>query len=120
MLVALALQVAAVTIPSPPFDWSGLPPLRVPRTEASAAVADFVRDEVRAGRCTATQPGSIAVDLAIYVTGDGKVRRIVPRAINCPTVEQYASGIALRTIRGKIEPPKDAGWHRMAVTFVWQ
>ncbi len=120
MLLALALQAAAVTVPSPPFDWSGLPALRVPRAEASAPVAAFVRDEVRAGRCTAAQGNSLAVDLAVYVTDDGKVRRIVPRAINCPTVEQYASGVALRTIRGRIEPPEDAGWHRMTVAFAWQ
>lgn len=120
MLLALALQAAAVTIPSPPFDWSGLPPLRVPPADASGPVAEFVRDEVRAGRCPAPPSEPLAVDLAVYVSEQGTVRRIVPRAINCPTVEQYASGVALRSISGKVEPPVVVGWHRMVVTFAWQ
>jgi len=119
MLLGLALQ-AAVAIASPPFDWSGLPPLRVPRVDASASVASFVHDEVRAGRCATPQDASVSVDLAVYVTQQGQVRRIVPRAIDCPTVEQYASGVALRSISGKVEPPAAAGWHRMTVTFAWR
>lgn len=119
MLLALALQVAA-TITSPPTDWRTLPPLRAPTSEAAELVSDYVRDEVRAGRCSAPQPGALSIDLAVYVADNGRVRRIVPRAINCPTVEQYASGVALRSLRGQVEPPEVVGWHRMTISFAWR
>ncbi|SEK31445.1 hypothetical protein SAMN05216382_0169 [Sphingomonas palmae] len=119
MLFALFLQVAA-TINSPPADWRTLPALRAPTTEAAELVSDYVRDEVRAGRCAAPQPGTLSIDLAVYVAETGRVRRIVPRAINCPTVEQYASGVALRSLRGQIEPPEMVGWHRMTIAFTWR
>lgn len=119
MLFALALQVAA-TIASPPADWRALPPLRAPTTPASELVSNYVRDEVEAGRCAAPRPGALSVELAVYVAENGRVRRIVPRAINCPTVEQYASGVALRSLRGQVEPPEVVGWHRMTIAFAWQ
>jgi CO dehydrogenase/acetyl-CoA synthase alpha subunit len=119
MLLALALQVAA-PIASPPADWRALPPLRAPATETAELVSDYVRDEVAAGRCTTPRPGTLSVELAVYVAENGRVRRIVPRAINCPTVEQYASGVALRSLRGHVEPPEVVGWHRMTIAFAWQ
>ena len=53
---------------------------------ARVARADAQLDEVRAGRCAAAQGNKLAVDLVVYITEDGRVRRIVPRAIHCPTV----------------------------------
>lgn len=119
MLLALALQVAT-TISSPPADWRALPLLRAPSEQVSARVSDYVRDEVHAGRCAAPRPGALSVELAVYVAENGRVRRIVPRAINCPTVEQYASGVALRSLRDRVEPPESVGWHRMTIAFSWQ
>ncbi|MBW6523715.1 hypothetical protein KZ810_09420 [Sphingomonas sp. RHCKR47] len=119
MLLAFLLQAVA-TIASPPADWRSLPLLRAPTTEAAAGVSDYVRDEIQAGHCTTPRPGTLSVDLAVYVAESGRVRRIVPRAINCPTVEQYASGIALRSLRGEVEPPETIGWHRMTIVFTWQ
>lgn len=118
-MLALALQLAA-TITSPPTDWRTLPPLRASTVQAGGDVSDYVRDEVRAGRCAAPQSGALSVDLAVYVTDTGRVRRIVPRAINCPTVEQYAAGVALRSLRGQVEPPEATGWHRMTIAFTWR
>ena len=38
-----------------------------------------------------TPSGSAAtVEMAVYVRADGGVRTVVPRAIDCPTVEQFA------------------------------
>lgn len=119
---ALFLQAAAQPVPLvalPPADWSKLPELALLRlTPPSADLSDYVRDEVLAGRCVAAG-SSIRVDLAVMIGSDGRAKRIVPRAINCPTVEQYASGIISRMTRQNVIPPPKDSWYRTAVTFSW-
>lgn len=85
---------------------------------ATPNLSDYVRDEVQAGRCMSTDT-SVRVDLAVLVGSDGRVRRIVPRAINCPTVEQYATGIVSRLARRNVVPPPQENWFRTTVTFSW-
>ena len=110
----------------PPQDWSVLPrlPLRRP-TESTAATSAYVRDEVVQGRCAAAvrDPAgwTLAVDVAVLATGDGVVRRVVPRAINCPTVEQYAAGLVWSGARDNIDAPASDGdrWYRTRLTFAW-
>ena len=46
-------------------------------------------------------------------------RRIVPRAINCPTVEQYAAGVASRFLRRNIGDADADSWHRLTLAFAW-
>ncbi|UVO49061.1 hypothetical protein M0208_00430 [Sphingomonas sp. SUN019] len=122
MATLLALQVPPATIPfvvMPPADWSTLAELAFVRlTPPAADLSDFVREEVRAGRCVSNDT-SIRVDLAVLVGSDGRVRRIVPRAINCPTVEQYASGIVSRLARSNVAAPPHDSWYRTTVTFSW-
>jgi hypothetical protein len=128
MLLALLAQLgaasasgqAAMPAPSPPADWSILPELSILRNWSSdPRLSDFVRDEVAAGRCAAGAAGRIDVDLALLVAGDGQVRRIVPRAIGCATVEQYASGLASQMIRRNVAVPEAEGWFRTTIRFAW-
>ena len=55
----------------------------------------------------------------MQVGEDGVVRRIVPRAINCPTVEQYAVGLASRFLRRNIGDADADSWHRLTLAFAW-
>lgn len=134
MIVALILQatVASVSPPTPvpapailpTGDWSTLPELALQRRRLDdAPVADYVRDEVLAGRCDAavvTATGqSLSVDLAVQVAANGQVRRIVPRAIGCATVEQYATGLASRMTRTPFSPPGADSWFRTTIDFAW-
>ena len=124
MIVALLAQAAMVAAINPPGDWSGLAPLPIQRPAAPArALSQFVRDEVAAGRCAAavaTPRGyALSVDLAVLVGAGGQVRRIVPRAIGCATVEQYASGIALNLTRTALRAPGADTWYRTTVDFAW-
>ena len=123
LLLAAALQVepppAVPTQPlaTPPADWSTLPALttkrRLPDTRT---LSDFVRDEVAGGRC-AVEGRSLTVHLAVHVAAGGQLRRIVPRAIDCPTVEQYASGLVSRMARGNVPAPAADTWYHAAMVF---
>lgn len=134
LLIALAQPAAAPlarveptpTLGLPPADWSELPPLRYRRPPApNPEISSFVRDEIVAGRCAAgihSARGSIlSIDLAVLVTPAGRIRRIIPRAIDCPTVEQYARGVVSRQARGNIDPAGLAAdtWFRTTMTFTW-
>lgn len=117
---------AIAAVPLPPRDWTTLPLLRLRKPAAALADASsFVRAEVAAGRCAAAtraaQGWSLDIDLAVLVTPAGQVRRITPRAIACPTVEQYAAGVVLGTARANIDPQsaETDAWYRTSMTFTW-
>jgi hypothetical protein len=121
----LALQ-AAVLLPAPPTDWSALPPLRLSTTpDYAALMTQFVRAEVAAGRCAAPPAVagkvSIKVDMVVLISRSGETLRIVPKAINCPTVEQFAAGVVQKAARGNIAgaPPSTDGWYRTGMTLSW-
>jgi len=123
MLIAFAaLQAGA----SPPADWSALPalPWKLPPRHASGT-NDYVRGEVAAGRCAAGQrsarTSALHIELAVLATPQGRVRAVVPRAINCPTVEQYTVGLIQRMALDNIETAGRTGdtWYRAAMTYSW-
>ena len=128
MLAALfiALQ-GAPAAPLPPVDWSNLPTLRYARpVDQTANLSAFVRAEVKAGHCpraTANPDGwTLTVDMAVLATPQQTVRRIVPRAIDCAAVEQYAAGIVSSLVRGNIDTTGTTvdGWYRTSLTFTWR
>lgn len=121
-----AANPTPVAAPLPPQDWSGMPVLRYRRpTAANADTAAFVHGEVAAGRCTGavrtTRGWSLNVDLALLAAADGRVRRVTPRAIGCPTVEQYAAGLLIGTARDNIDQRGAAAdtWYRTSMVFAW-
>ena len=120
--LVLALQAAATlpAMPMPPADWSTLPELALLRHRAPAAeLGRYVRDEVRAGRC-ATSGTTLKLDVAVMIAANGQLRRIIPRAINCPRVEQYAAGLVSSIARGNVAAPGSDRWYHYAVMFAWQ
>ena len=133
MIAAFLLALQAVTPPVvmvpaparvslPPQDWSTLPPLPLRRPAPTSA---YVRDEVQAGKCDkavrTAQGWSLTVDLAVLTTPDGRMRRVTPRAIDCPTVEQYAAGVILGSARQALDIPdaETDTWYRTSLTFAW-
>ncbi|QCB42094.1 hypothetical protein E5673_07535 [Sphingomonas sp. PAMC26645] len=109
----------------PPQDWSTLPVLRI-RGQATtlANTSAYVHGEVVAGRCAhvirTTQGWALTVDLAVLINPDGRVRRVTPRAIDCPTVEQYAAGVILGARDSIDVAGEDADtWYRTSLTFTW-
>ncbi|RZM21910.1 MAG: hypothetical protein EOP67_51580 [Sphingomonas sp.] len=109
----------------PPQDWSALPALRIRnRSTTLANTSAYVHGEVVAGRCgkasRTAQGWTLSVDLAVLMTADGRVRRITPRAIDCPTVEQYAAGIILgaRDSIDVVDTDADT-WYRASLSFAW-
>ncbi len=134
-LLLLLAQVAAppvvptqpaVVAPPPPQDWSMLPTLRLRRPASDLPdLSAFVRSEVAAGRCAAAaaseQGWALKIDLAVLATPGGQVRRITPRAIDCPTVEQYAAGLLLGTARDNVDVrgAQSDTWYRTTMTFAW-
>ena len=129
MLLPLIMQATAqVTTPPPmPADWAALAPL--PYTappQVTRAMAQFVADEIAAKRCNLTRPADghyiVRVDVATLVGGDGTVRKTVPRAIDCPTVEQYSAGLVIGFARANLPPHGNASgdhWYRATIIYDW-
>lgn len=119
-------QPARTVGPLPPQDWSGLPQLHYQHPLPSMApLSAFVRAEVDGGRCAAVSRSAtsavVRVDMAVLVTSDSRIRRIVPRAIDCVTVEQYASGLVSKLSRDNVDNlgvEKDT-WFRTTLIFAW-
>ena len=126
-VVPPANSVAPPAAQLPPQDWSTLPTLRFAKPVIdSPALAEFVRSEVEKGHCEAdrtTVSGAhgLTVDIAVLVTPQGLVRRTVPRAIGCPSVEQYAAGIAFSRAMGNVvlDGASSDSWYRTSMAFTW-
>jgi len=116
--VALMLQAMAL-------DWASLPELmyRNPPTIAGNMVR-FVAKEIARGRCKLVDPAktTLAVDVAVLVEPDGTVRSVVPKAIQCPNVEQYTAGLVTAFTRNNLSPraAQAEQWYRASVTFSWK
>jgi hypothetical protein len=56
------------------------------------------------------------------VNGAGEVRTVIPRAIQCATVEQYAAGLAAGFARNNLLPRNGASdqWYKTSLTFSWR
>lgn len=133
MIAALALlqaitappAAAPTPVPPPVSDWAALPRFPLARTSGIADASTYVRAEVEAGRCdtavTDEEGASLVAPVAILVGDGGAVRRIVPRAIDCPTVEQYTVGYLLSLTRPDPDSPllPPAGWYKLDVTYRW-
>lgn len=119
LLAALIDPPDAPTLPA----WDTLPPiiLRQPR-QVTPAVAEFVATEVAEGRCVLPPPEQhhLRVDVALLIARSGRVLASVPHAIDCPTVEQYAAGLAIGWVRGNLHPRLGRmGWYRLRLDFDW-
>lgn len=131
MIAALLLAVqsappTAPPAPLPPQDWNMLPSLPFAGLPAGDAdLSSFVRAEVRAGHCAAAVQSAsgwtLKIDVAVLLGPAGLPRRVLPRAIQCPAVEQYAAGLVssmARSTRGGAVPPAE-GWYKASLTFAW-
>ncbi|WP_230771396.1 hypothetical protein [Sphingomonas sp. Leaf4] len=108
------------------IDWAALPPLpyrHVPRP--TPRMTRFVATELRRTACP--MPVAVGgrvqvqVDVAVLIGVDGLVRATIPRAIDCPTVEQYAAGLVVSFARGNLVPRlvSEGAWYRASLAFDW-
>ncbi|MEP9357594.1 hypothetical protein [Sphingomonas sp. KR3-1] len=118
-MIGLLLLAAAQTAP---LDWDALPPLpwRAPPL-VTPEMHGFVQREVTLRKCRTDKPGELAVPVAVLVDENGAIRTTVPRAISCPSVEQYAAALAAGFARNNLLPRPGAGeqWYRATLTFTW-
>ena len=122
----LAIMLLQAAVPAVPTDWSTLPPLPyLTAPQMAPPLARFVADEIAAGRCSVPKPADghyvVKVDVATLVAADGSVRRAVPHAIACPTVEQYSVGLVLTFARANLPPRAGAAdqWYRATIVYDW-
>ncbi|WP_267388263.1 hypothetical protein [Sphingomonas sp. GC_Shp_3] len=130
MMLALALLAQAapdVQNPAPPLpsDWSNLAAMPfVVQPQITAPLDKFVADEIAAGRCAVTRPVDghyvVRVDVATLVDADGTVRRAVPRAMGCPTVEQYSAGLVTSFARANLQVRAGKLWYRTTIVYDWR
>lgn len=119
LLLALTGQQATI-------DWAALPalPYRAPPL-VTPAMNEFVGREANARKCPLPKPTgptqTVTVELAMLVEGDGEIRAVVPRAIDCATVEQYAAGLSAGFARNNLLPRSATGaqWYKTSLTFSW-
>jgi hypothetical protein len=125
MLKMLLLQAAMQAVsPAVPTDWSVLAPMPyVSQPQVAPALSSFVAAEIAAGRCAVARPANgryvVRVDVATLVGADGTVRRTVPRAIDCPTVEQYSAGLVLSFARANLPRGTTEQWYRATIVYDW-
>ncbi|WP_294320623.1 hypothetical protein [uncultured Sphingomonas sp.] len=130
LVQALPLAPPAPAVPVPaarsPIDWQALPPLPYRRTpRPTAQMTAFVLSELRRTGCPRPVPvagrAQLQVDVAVLIGEDHVVRATIPRAIDCPTVEQYAAGLVVSYARGNLAPRfVNAGnWYRAVLLFDW-
>lgn len=116
MIGALALATALQTTA---INWDALPPLpyRAPPL-VTADMQKFVDREMRARKCVRKGP-AMQVDVAVLVDEEGAIRTTVPRAINCPSIEQYAAALVASFARNNLLPRVDTAqqWYRTSLTF---
>jgi hypothetical protein len=124
MLLFLFLQATA---PAVPADWSTLPPLPAAMApQVTPPLTRFVADEIAAGRCAQPRPADghyvFKVDVATLIGADGAIRRALPRAINCPTVEQYSAGLVVSFARANPQPRAGGAdlWYRATIVYDWR
>ena len=128
-LAAQAANAAAPAAPPPApavSDWAALDPIpyrQPPRI--TQAMDAFVANEIGTGRCRAAKPADghyvVTLDVIVQVTSEGAVRRAVPRAIDCPTVEKYGVGLITGFARDNLQPGiAPDRWYRTKIVFDWQ
>ncbi|WP_213979800.1 hypothetical protein [Sphingomonas sp. dw_22] len=122
MIAALALVMA---LQNAPIDWESLAPLpyRAPPVVTGEMQA-FVQREVAARKCPVAPAGgqSVTIDVAVLVDASDGIRTSIPRAIQCPTVEQYAAALVAGFARNNLLPrttPSEQ-WYKTSLTFTWK
>ncbi|WP_298090599.1 hypothetical protein [uncultured Sphingomonas sp.] len=121
LLLLAALQAPAVE--TPPADWTGLPSLPLP--ENAGERITYARAEVAAGRCKAEVlpdgRSQIVAPVALLLSAEGTVRRALPQAIDCPTVEQYTAGYVSTMVRtGTLRTASlRPGWYKATIIYQW-
>lgn len=110
-----------------PVDWDALAPLPLRQpAQVTPAMTNFVAHELRASRCRMPRRASggytVQVDVAVLLAPDGMVRATIPRAIDCPSVEQYTAGLVTSFARNNLTiiDGGTAGWYRATITFAWK
>lgn len=126
LLIVAAQATMVAPLPAPPLDWSGVPVLRYQYPPGDDFdYSAYVRDEVNAGRChravLQNARWTVAVDVIVLAARDGSPRRIIPRAIDCPSVEQYAAGLVSRRARRNVVVTGQVAdsWYKTSVRFSW-
>ena len=107
-----------------PIDWEALDalPYRT-QPEVTPQMVRFVQGEMAQGRCTPPAPIAgkrrVHADVAVLIGSGASVRATIPRAINCPTVEQYAAGLVLGFARDNLNTrfAVEGTWYRVSMTF---
>lgn len=120
--------VRAQDAPEPAaIHWESLPtlPYREPPS-MTPAMHEWARRQVSARKCRARRlvdgRPAVRVEVAVLVDEFG-VRTTIPRAIGCPTIEQYAAGLVAGFSRNNLTQRTGAPgnvWYRATVTFAWR
>lgn len=119
MIAAIALAAAFQGVA---IDWDALPslPYRAPPIVTPTMHA-FVQREATT-RCDLPNPGTITVEVAVLIDEANGIRTAIPRAVGCPTVEQYTAALVAGFARNNLLPRTGAAeqWYRASLSFSWK
>lgn len=119
MIVTSALFVLAQAVT---LRWDTLAPLPYKAApQISPDMVLFVQREVVGRKCATRRDDALEIDVAVLVDQAGGIRTTLPRAIGCPTVEQYAAALVAGFARNNLLPRTGAReqWYRTTLTFTW-
>lgn len=116
MSFLLVITILAQTMT---IDWDALPLL--PFRAAPVATQEmnaFAIEQDREGNCDLPD-GELRVDVAVLLDEEDSLRAAVPRAINCPAIEQYVVSVITASARNNLLPrvTPNEQWHRASITF---
>lgn len=118
MIAALLLPVDAPPLPA----WAAMPPLRLrEQRQVTSESNQYVASAFAEGRCPRPPAAPrLSLDVALLIDEDGSITASVPRAIDCPMVEQFAAGLATGWARGNLaRRAHRMGWYRLRLDFAW-
>lgn len=112
LIIGIIAQTSAM-------DWDALPPLpfNMP-PKISTSMQSFVAREAHAAKCSVDMT-TLKLDVAVLLDEQGHIRATVPRAIQCPNIEQYAAALVVSFADGNLLPRMTSTeqWYRANLDF---
>lgn len=113
-LLIIPMFVQTMTV-----DWDALPLLPIRSAPIiTQEMEKFAAAQALEAKCVLPD-GPLSVDVAVLLDEDDALRAAVPRAIDCPVIEQFVASLVQANARYNLLPrvTSNEQWYRANITF---